>query len=159
MNSTSPTYPRKFAGFCMGVSGAAVWVFGCLFLPEVIFGQRRLDWQSLLEGLVITAYGTGLTAWLSGGLGAAVGHFLPRHLVGRTAQASFLIGAGAGAAAGLAADTIFAICSMRFDSIATLYAWRRFGEVILHTAVTIVPTCAVWVGLWAVWWNRKLAHQ
>lgn len=142
----------------MGVSGAAVWVFGCFYLPEIIFGQRRLDIPSLLEGLAIAAYGTVLTSWLSGGLGIAVGHFLPRLLTGRTAWVAFLMGAAVGAAVGLAADVVFTVLSMGWRSALTLHRWQQVTEPFLIIAATIIPTCAVWVGMWAVRWRVPLPH-
>ena len=140
----------------MGVSGAAVWIFGCFYLREIIFGQRRIDIPSLLEGLALTAFGTALTSWLSGGLGIAAGHFLPRQLVGRAAWAAFAIGAVVGATVGLAANVIFAVSSLDSQSVTTRYGWQRVSEMILALGPTIIPTCAVWVGLWAVRWRSPL---
>jgi hypothetical protein len=138
---------RVLSGASMSVSGAAVWACLCLVGPHLVFGPG-LTLSRVYEAVCVVVYALAVTIWFVAPIGGLIGFFLPPHVEGLSRHDAFWLGVRVGAAVGLLVAVVLAAGSA-FPSMGDVFrvAWI-FGR-------TMVPVCAVWVGVWILHWTRK----
>jgi hypothetical protein len=147
---------RIVAGISITVAGAFVWAFLWLRLTD-----RSGDWYP--DMLIGAAYGVFLTSWFVLPMGVLLGLLLPRMVRPGRKSYSFLIGALLGVACGLAAaalTTLMFVWPSDGVTIVNRDAWLR---EVLRRAVkmlaTMIPLCAVLVGVWALRLSAKANNK
>lgn len=148
----------------MSVSGAVVWAVLCLVGPELFFGQS-LSLSKVYESVVVVAYAVAITIWIVAPIGGLLGYFLPRHVIGLGRQEAFWLGVRVGAGVGLTVALILAVMSA-LPSLRSETNWTRVESSVTQLfrnlwilGRTMIPVCALWVGVWTLNWTRESARK
>jgi hypothetical protein len=150
---------RIVGGAGIAAGGAFVWA---LFSFAYWFSQRHNPGETLFHVIMYAGYAVVVASWFVLPLGAMIGVVMP-HVVSRCSRrAAFFRGAVVGVGTAVIAALLTSVL-MEWATItgqATIVDrdawWRAVTHRFVFNLTTMSLICAVWVGVWAVRWSRKV---
>lgn len=147
---------RIMAGVLIAASGAFTWA-----LMAFSWGNRHgPDWPWSTP--IYAAYAVLITSWFVLPLGALIGVVMPSVISGCPSSRAFGRGLLLGCSIGLVAAVLTTLM-MKWPYLtgqATIVdrgAWLNSVRLeLFFNAATMCAVCALWVGVWASCWSRRL---
>lgn len=151
------TTKRTALGALIAASGAFAWA--------LIFCGSGMGGEPWYATLVVALYAVAITSWFVLPIGGVLGALMPRLVRGLNGRKAFLRGTVVGIGVGVLAATLtiaffewpaLSGSAIILDPSAWLQSIRRqFGYFL----PTMIPVCAIWVGLWAYRWREPQLHS
>lgn len=156
----TPLGKRIVAGGLIAVGGAFVWAL-LIFTYGLL--QSHNPGETIFHAVAYAAYAVILTSWFVLPMGGMLGVIMPTVIRGCSRRSAFVRGALLGVCAAVIA-AIFTIVVIDqwpyFSGRATIVdraAWERNVRAgFIRALMTMVPVCAIWVGVWAYRWSSKV---
>jgi len=156
---------RIVVGAFIAACGAFVWAL-------VVFeasGRSPIEWWFggiPFWGIPLAAgYAVLIASWFVLPIGGVLGALMPAVVRGCSRRRAFIRGFFLGICAALVA-AIFTMILTEWPDIsrhATIVDravwWQSVRDAFLCCLVTMTPICAVWVGVWALLWSRKVWYN
>jgi ABC-type branched-subunit amino acid transport system permease subunit len=152
---------RIVMGAMIAASGAYAWSLLTFEFSEIGAGESRLLF-SIWTAPLVAAYAVLITSWFVLPIGGLLGVLMPSVIKSCSGQTAFSRGAFLGICVGLIAALLTTIF-MQWPEIsgsATIVNHQAYFKSVFHRftgyLLTMIPICALWVGIWAWRWNRNL---
>jgi hypothetical protein len=151
----SPLGKRILAGASIAARGAFAWA-----LVNFISQGRRFG-AGLVQIPFAAAYAVLVTSWFVLPIGGVLGAAMPRVVRDCSGRAAFFRGAVLGVSVAVLAailTTLFIEWPMLSGSatIVDHEAWERnVRDQFVGYLATMIPICALWVGVWAKRWRNQ----
>jgi hypothetical protein len=155
----TPLGKRIAAGALIAASGAFAWA---LFSFSYWFVQRHNPGETIFHVVVYAGYAVFVASWFVLPLGAMVGAVMPR-VIRQCSRRTALL---RGAVLGVFTATVAAVLASVLMEWATITGrativdrepwWCAVTRRFLFDLVTMSFVCALWVGVWAVRWSRRM---
>lgn len=153
---------RMVKGAWMAMIGACLCGLGCHFYLVAYAWPYAHFLEKLLRAIFTPFYFALLSSWFAFPIGALLGVWLPRRVKQSKPWASFGFGFTVGAAIGTLAVLIYlGTVDMRLTDHGVfgqrLKSWEMSAQyAAAYFSFAVIPISALWVGVWAWLWNRRL---
>jgi len=146
---------RIVVGAFIAASAAFVWALLSFTWSE----RHSSDWY---YSPLVAGYAVLVASWFVLPIGGILGAFMPMVIRGCSRRRAFIRGFFLGICAGLFAAILMMVLiewpdiSGQAAIVDRVAWWQSVRGQFLGCLATMTPICAVWVGVWALLWSRRV---